>query len=229
MTTDKNDENIEKWAMTGLVNSSILHEVRSPISLIKYCSAELLNSPLIPENSIEKKLINKILKGSEDLLDIINATKELLHEQNLDLASTNICSVIDESLILHQERITQLKIDVINEIDDKDSINCSPILTKQMISNLISNSIDAISDLKSRSIKFSSSEDSTFFNLVIRDSGRIDPQLITDIFNPLYTTKGKDGTGIGLFLAKKIMLRQNGNIECKLLDDCTAFQISFLK
>ena len=130
---------------------------------------------------------------------------------------------------LHQERITQLKIDVTNEIDQKYSINCTPILTKQMISNLISNSIDAISELETRSIKFSSSEDSNFFNLLIHDSGRIDPQLMTDIFNPLYTTKGKDGTGIGLFLAKKIMLRQNGNIECKLLDDCTVFQLSFLK
>ena len=67
----------------------------------------------------------------------------------------------------------------------------------------------------------------TYFQVEIRDSGRgIAPRDVERIFDPFFTTK-EDGSGLGLFIARRIMHEHGGLIEVASAPDGTVFYLNF--
>src|SRR5690606_20345244 len=89
----------------------------------------------------------------------------------------------------------------------------------QVILNLVTNAIDAISNLPTRWIKVEVQEDQDFVTISIQDSGIISQEIKERLFKDSFTTKpiGK-GTGIGLTVSKRIVEAHKGKIK---LDDST--------
>lgn len=90
-------------------------------------------------------------------------------------------------------------------------VRCDPIQLQQVLVNLSVNARDAISG--QGAIRFSLSASGQSVVLSVSDSGRgIDPDVLPSIFDPLFTTK-PTGTGLGLALARQMVLRNQGTIE----------------
>lgn len=86
----------------------------------------------------------------------------------------------------------------------------------QVVVNLISNALDAISELKDRNqwIKICATEDGNYVKISVIDCGNgIEQKVVDNIFNSFFTTKevGK-GTGLGLSISKKVIEEHNGKI-----------------
>jgi CheY-like chemotaxis protein len=85
---------------------------------------------------------------------------------------------------------------------------------REVLSNIILNSIDALSE--SGSISFSTYQNESKVYVQIVDSGAGMPEEVRKrIFDPFFTTKGKRGTGLGLSVAYGIISRHKGDIEVK--------------
>ncbi len=85
---------------------------------------------------------------------------------------------------------------------------------QQVISNLLSNAIDACS--VGGEIAVSASQGEGHFRLAIEDDGRGVPEDLKDkIFTPLFTTKQDVGTGLGLRVTKEIVEKYGGTITIK--------------
>lgn len=85
------------------------------------------------------------------------------------------------------------------------------------LTNILENAADACSDLpegKARQVSFSARNDNDTIVFEVTDSGiGMDAETREKIFNLFFSTKGNRGTGLGLFISKKIIEQHNGSIS----------------
>lgn len=82
---------------------------------------------------------------------------------------------------------------------------------RQVIYNLVQNSIDAVEDSGKISVSVKRDRDSIIIS--ISDNGRgIAPDELGKIFSPFYTTKAK-GTGLGLAIVDKLVKVLGGTVK----------------
>ncbi len=99
----------------------------------------------------------------------------------------------------------------------------------QVLINIINNAKDALTKNKVEKpyIKISSKEEKDYISISIEDNaGGIDKKIFNKIFNPYFTTKHQSqGTGIGLYICKKIiennlkgeLFAQNTNVGARFV------------
>ncbi len=97
---------------------------------------------------------------------------------------------------------------------------------KQALTNLLYNSIDATGPGKGITVKAFAEGNGIYIS--IKDEGAgISEKISKDVFKPFYTTKEK-GTGLGLYITKKIIENHNGNIYYESREgEGTTFFIQF--
>ncbi|UCG28164.1 MAG: HAMP domain-containing histidine kinase, partial [Bacteroidales bacterium] len=88
-------------------------------------------------------------------------------------------------------------------------------MIERVILNLILNAIDAIKDVKDPKIEIEAKIVNHQTVIQVSDNGKgIDRENIDKVFIPFFTTK-KQGSGIGLSLARQIMRMHKGSISVK--------------
>ncbi len=224
---DELTEYLEKLAMAGLVSVSVVHELKSPLSIISICNEQILTSLEKGDNISAIKFSKKIEKALAEILSIINSTKSLLQGDSNQIVGVLVNELIDETINNCKIKIENQNIKYSLEVPDNlMAIECNATQIKQVLINLIFNSIDAISALEEKWIKIKvyQNEVETIFTVI--DSGSISNADSIKMFEPMYTTKGEAGTGIGLWLCKKIIEGHSGQIKCTLIDNHTAMEFS---
>jgi len=104
-----------------------------------------------------------------------------------------------------------------------------PDLVDQVLINLVKNAVEALGVRTDGRIRVSSFLDETGHVLIqVADNGPgIPPEVADKIFVPFYTTK-REGSGIGLSLARQIMLTHGGSIGVAPAEDGgTVFTLRF--
>ena len=191
--------------MMGEFATFIIHDLKNPVSGI-HLLAEGLNKK-VKDNDELKKYANEILFASQKLDDFIKRTLD-----------------ITKSMVIHRQQvnINQLIKDVINEIK-MDGIQLHEKLDKNIpllfadyqllsraITNIIVNAVEAI-ESDGKIIIETKLENKV--QIRISDNGKgINEEKILTIFRPFYSSKGQ-GHGLGLAMAKKVVLMHRGTIE----------------
>ena len=205
-------KNAERLSAIGQTAGIIGHDIRNPLQTI-FSDTYLIKSDIdsLPENevkmslrestdSIEENLsyINKIV---QDLQDYAKPPKPTLEQVAVEKIIQEVLSTIDIPEII--------KVTFLLE-DGSLSFNSDPIYMKRILTNLISNSIQALSNGGKISIRVKRKEDKAL--LSVEDTGQGIPFEVRDkIFMPLVTTKPK-GQGFGLAVVKKLTEALNGTV-----------------
>jgi signal transduction histidine kinase len=103
----------------------------------------------------------------------------------------------------------------------------------QVVLNILNNAIDELisSDIKKPTIiiKIEDIEDNVKIHIIDNANG-ISESVIERIFEPYFSTKGKNGTGLGLYMSQMIMQKQfNSKIEVKSSKKGSTFTITVPK
>ena len=211
-------EEVQVWQK--LINV-LTHEIMNSISPIKSLSGTLSRKLRTSHNQGSKEDIELIEgleaidKRSKGLMQFAESYQKLSKIPEPIFRKTNINTLLIEvsnllSADLKEEEIS-FKI-----IKDSAGIEFSldEKLTSQMLINLIRNSIFALREISDKTIEIKT-EFTTNRNLkiTVTDNGKgIQPYIIDKVFIPFYTTR-EGGSGIGLSLARQIMLMHNGSIR----------------
>lgn len=187
------------------------------------------NSELMLQTCYE---ISGIMRNSENIniavdraAKIIFALKNYSHNDRSGVASeANIIDGIETVLSLYHHNIKQ-GTEVIRNYEITPVILCYPDELNQVWTNLFVNALQAMEYKGTLTIGVYDAGDS--IKITITDSGCGIPKEITEkIFEPFFTTKRQgEGTGLGLDIVKKIIVKHQGEITVDSVPGCTTFNI----
>ena len=199
----------EKSSVIGHLAASVAHEIRNPLTSIKGF-IQLMQST----SELNPRYLDIML----DEIDRINTiTSEMLilgKNQEVSYYRLDIRESIHQVLTLMKAQTNLNNIELLyKEKNQPVMIKANDAQIKQVLINLIKNSIEAISADGKISIDLEKDENEAV--LTIADNGAgMEPERLERIGELFYSTKEK-GTGIGLAVCKKIIQRHNGEIFFK--------------
>ncbi|ART75461.1 histidine kinase [Sutcliffiella horikoshii] len=218
-----NQTHKERLTILGQMSSSFVHEFRNPLTSVIGFTRLLQNElPDHPYLEIMRHELDQLNYRISQFLHV--SRKELIESKREEVNMSFLLQELVEFLypsLLDGDVVIQLDIDPsINMVANKDEL-------RQVFLNLIINSIDALQQMTdgSRTIQVVCVENGAFTELSITNNGpKIEEEAIHAIFEPFFTTKDL-GTGIGLYICKKLIEKHDGEIYCRSNDDKTSFVI----
>jgi C4-dicarboxylate-specific signal transduction histidine kinase len=219
-----------KLAIMGEMISMIAHQWRQPLTSMKISIQSLkfkkdlgkLKDEYLDETVLEtSQLIDHLSKTIDDFRDFFkpNKSKERVH----------IKDVMTEALgfLNHTFHMNGIKVKTDCKVDKSMYIYKRELL--QVFMNILNNAKDALLDINpdTKMIFIKGREDDTKVTITIEDSaGGIPEDIIEKIFNPYFSTKSENGTGLGLYMSKVIIdTHLNGLLSVKNSDRGAVFTI----
>jgi len=91
------------------------------------------------------------------------------------------------------------------------------IRLEQVVVNLLSNAIDALRAIPPpRHLTVDTWVENAMVSVAVADNGRgVAPEIAARLFRPFATTKGRRGTGLGLYISKQIVDLHHGRIRAE--------------
>jgi len=220
-----------RLALMGELLSMIAHQWRQPLNAIGGIISNLklditfgeLNESHIKETT--QKIEKLILHLSHTIDDFSKFYRE---EDENQFEKIEISKIIDESLNIIIASIKNNNIDLQLDIKNNEVIYIMPNRLKQVILNLIKNSLDALKEreIKNPYIKIEVFKNDNLIIEIKDNAGGIDESIIDKVFEPYFTTKDeKNGTGIGLYMSKMIIERMGGKLMVENDTDGAKFSI----
>ena len=201
----------------------VSHEIRNQLSICDVYS-EILKKHLVKEN-IKNSSIDNALKCIQKAVKLIgNDLIELKTFDNIALHIIDSDKLLRETIELSKVYIQDKNIEILSDIEPDIKIYVDENKLQGCIINIIKNAIEAIPT--KGFVKITSKSDGKNLSVKISNNGKAIPaEKQSDIFNQGFKTK-KTGSGIGLYLCKKNIEAQNGNIKLlKSTNETTEFEI----
>lgn len=210
------------------------HEIRSPLATIATANAVLKKA--IEQGHVENApsmigRINASIHRLRGFLDNLIAEDKLstTHITN-DRMTVDLAAVVRQSINAVQNTYPSRTIQA--EIHcPKSVLSPNPVMLDIVVTNLLDNALKYSPDNTTVSIYVSSQDNHAISIQVHNDGHAIPPSLQTKIFHKYFRgeqVENTSGTGIGLYLIKRIVDRHNGTIDIVSSDhDGTTFHVTF--
>jgi PAS domain S-box-containing protein len=212
----------EKLASVGRLAATIAHEINNPLESVTNL-LYLLNSD--PEMDAEAKRM--IVLAQEELGRVVHIVRQTLgfYRESSIPVTVNLSRVVDDVLALYARKIESGKVKVAKRADVDGNVEAFPGEMRQVISNLIVNALDAFNKregaklairIRNATDRRPGSHPIDGVKVVISDNaGGIKPQNLKRIFDPVFSTKGEKGTGLGLWVSHGIVQKHSGTIRVR--------------
>ncbi len=243
METIKNNQDIlmerERLASLGQLIGGIAHNLKTPIMSISGAVEGLEDLIKEYDASIDDPLVNsqdhheiardmqswipKIKTHIEYMSDIITTVKgQAVALSNQEEMSFTIGELVKRVNILmkHELKNAYLYLNVLMKTDENLVLSGDVNNLVQVINNMISNSIQAYNGERDKNIELEITKEKNNVIFSVRDyAGGIPREVQDKLFNEMVTTKGKNGTGLGLYISySNIKAHFGGDINFVTVD-----------
>jgi PAS domain S-box-containing protein len=206
----------ERLASVGRLAATVAHEINNPLEAV----TNLIY--LARQAAILTDVQGYLDAAEQELARVSQLTKQTLGFYRETKSASNVRpgDLVTSLLPVFASRTRNRGIELCPEIEDDSEIYAVAGEIRQVIANLIGNSIDAPAGGKVR-IRVSaatqwSPDRKPGIRLTVSDTGSgIPPEARPKIFEPFFTTKRDVGTGLGLWVCKSIVENHGGSIRVK--------------
>jgi signal transduction histidine kinase len=198
-------------ATVGRLALEMIHEIRNPLDALSSLTF------LARQEAHHPDKVKSYLELAEEQMANLRyiSSKTLRYSQAAStFEAADLVKVAEAALRIHQNRIKQGNIRLMIDLPAQliAPMHFGEML--QVISNLVSNALDALSEGGSLRLRVRAQRDEV--HILLADSGHgIPSEDLDSIFKPFFTTKGIHGTGIGLALIEKIVKGHRGRIRVR--------------
>jgi PAS domain S-box-containing protein len=207
----------EKLAAVGRLAASISHEINNPLEAITnllYLARRSSNVP--PE------VASFLETADQELQRVTQISIQTLrfHRQSTKPRLVTSEELLGPALALYQGRISNSDIRLELQHRGAGPVVCYEGDIRQVLNNLIGNAIDSMRSggrLIVRTAKTRLRRGGTpAIRITIADTGHgIPPAVMRRMYEPFYTTKGMNGTGLGLWISRGIIEKHRGQIQAR--------------
>ena len=216
-----------KFSTLGEIASGIAHEINNPLAVITLRTNRLLE--LVDHGPIEPQKIRdigvQIQTFARRIATIVQAIRSFSRDdEHESLKDISINHILEETLKLLKEKLSSVQLNIDNIAGDA-IVHCHPIQISQVVTNLLSNAVDAVQDSIEKWIRLEVVSIDDEIEISVTDSGPGIPSSVRErIMEPFFTTKpvGR-GTGIGLSLSSKILQSHGSLLQLDPLPRPTRF------
>jgi signal transduction histidine kinase/ABC-type nitrate/sulfonate/bicarbonate transport system substrate-binding protein len=224
-----------KQAVMGEMISMIAHQWRQPLSTITLQISNLQIRKMMGKLESESEYEEALEKISETIIYLSETIDDFQTYFRPDKKHTTV----EMHELLHKvnnfviARVQKKGIDV--QVQESHSIIAKVYVNEllQVILNIVNNAIDALEESLKENKKVIMGVEDKQEELCIKIEDNADgiaPENIEKLFNPYFSTKGKNGTGLGLYMSKMIIEKQFlGKIEVETSSEGTIFIIKIPK
>lgn len=198
----------------GELAGGVAHDINTPISAIKTGIVMLNQSETITEE--EKQILERMDNCATKIIKIVNSMRNQIRNLGGDTnVEFKISDVVNDVKVITFHEAKKNNSDVIISIKDDLKVKGDPTKLGQVITNLVVNGLQAYKENKGGKVEVTVIKANSKTALIkIKDyAGGIDESIAPYIFKNILTTKGTNGTGLGLYLAYSVIKGNfNGDI-----------------
>ena len=193
--------------------ADVTHELRTPLTVMQGNLEALLDGvypadkvhlePILDETRVLSRLVDDLRT-----LSMAEAGALALHRE-----ATDIGELVDDSVASFQTQADSAGIALTAETDGKlPQIEVDPVRIREVLMNLLSNALRFTP--RGGTVRATSSASDRLVLISVRDSGPgIAPDVLPHVFDRFYKSPESRGAGLGLAIAKSLVVAHGGEIE----------------
>ncbi|SHJ44325.1 Signal transduction histidine kinase [Anaerocolumna jejuensis DSM 15929] len=199
--------------------ANVSHEIKTPLSVIQNYAAALYETDLAED--LKKDYIDTIVSSGKNLTTLVTNILKLNKLENQEIVPVtepfDLCRQLCECIILFDMELEQKNIELKVEIEDRVMIWADAGMLEIVWYNLISNAVKFTEPGGIITLTQTSEEDSVEVSLTDTGCGMAE-ETMKHIFDKFYqgdTSHSKEGNGLGLALALRVIELAGGTITVK--------------
>jgi len=201
----------EKLAALGQLAAGIAHEIRNPLTSINILIHSLREKPFDEKHHRED--LRVIEEEIHRINEIVDQFLRFARPAPPLLAEADLLPLFEETLQLLKPQIEKQRITIQKEFQMLPRVILDREQMKQVILNLLLNSVQAMPEGGRLRLSGQVMEDNRWIQLSIQDTGiGIPPEDMGRLFDPFFSTK-EGGIGLGLSIAHRIIDQHGGKIQ----------------
>jgi len=221
-----------RQAAMGEMISLIAHQWRQPLSVISMDMNNIKASIELEEKISNQELENYVSSVNDEVIHLTQTIDDFrdYFKPNKEKQKVEISYIIDGSKKIIASSLKNNNIEFVVEVENNYSFYTYPNEVLQVLLNVINNAKDILKDKNIPNAKITLRAFKQKSNSVIEvydNGGGISEDIINKIGTQYFTTKGDKGTGLGLYMSKKVVEEHlNGSFSWKNISNGACFIIT---
>ena len=212
----------DRVAALGQMSASIVHEINQPVAAVVSSAQAALRFLECPNPNLAevRQALTRIARLGNRIAEVVGRTRALVQTVAPRKSEFEISEAVREIISLSQEELDKNDVSLHTRFaQGLPLLRADRVLLQQVIRNLITNAVEAMSAVPActRELRISTGQTNTGDILVaVQDSGPgLEAQNPECVFDAFYTTKPY-GLGIGLTICRAIIEAHEGRLWASL-------------
>ena len=211
----------EKLAAVDRLASAIAHEINNPLEAVM--NLVYLAKENMPKTAESEDAGRYLAQADLELqrVKLITAQSLRFYKQSHGPEAVTCAELMGSILDIYKPRFINYGIAIDRRDRSTQHIVCMASEIRQVVSNLVTNAVDAMSHTGGTLLV--RTREATAWNsdkkgvvLTVADTGKgMSKQTRASIYKAFYTTKGEQGTGLGLWISSEIVQRHHGSLRVR--------------
>jgi signal transduction histidine kinase len=205
----------ERLATLGRVAGEVAHRIKGPLTTIRVNAEFLAHKFAKSKPALEQ--LKEIETEVERCKSILKSLLDLGRIEEMDLAPMDLRDPLKEALKSLETQMKRRKLSMaLSGMDGPLTLTGDRSLLQEAFTALLQNALEASADGGRLRVTLERASSGRWARVTVEDEGRgIAEADLERVFQPFFTTKGTDGSGLGLSAAQRIAQKHGGLVEAR--------------